>query len=248
MVSAAAVLAMCLTSGVTPAFLGQRDRVGERGELGGDGRVPGDVGAGEMGPQARHLDRAAGLGGQGGLHHGRPVRRGGAAPAQPGVGLELQPGPDAGRLGGRLDPGHERDRARCDVHVAADRLGRIAERHQAQHRRRDARPAQRDRLVQVRHAQPALPAQRRPGGPDHAVAVPVGLHRGQHLAAADQLAQRGHVTGDRAEVDDSFPVGHGHTLRNAPGRTRTRLEAPSGPRLALARARRRPAWPARPCR
>ena len=240
-------------------LLGDRDRVGERGELGGDRRVPGDVGAGEVRPQARHPDRAAGLGVQGGLHHPGPVRRGGAAPAQPGVGLEVQPGPDAGPDGRGLDHRDERDRAGRDVDVEADRLGGVAEGHQAQHRRGDPGPPERDRLGQVGDAQPAGPAgQRGPGGRDHAVAVPVGLHHGHHLAAAHQLAQRGDVAGDRAEVDESLPVhavtgsgtrpaapGPGPRPRSGPGPARRVRRSPGPPRPAArpGRAGRPPPGP-----
>ena len=57
-------------------LLGVRDRVGERRELGGDRRVPGQVGAGEMGPQAGDLQPPGGLGGQGGVDQPRASPRG----------------------------------------------------------------------------------------------------------------------------------------------------------------------------
>src|SRR6185436_5501322 len=93
----------------------------------------------------------------------------------------------------------------------------------------------------------------RPGRRDHAVAVPVGLDRGQHLAAADELAQRGDVGGDRAEVDDGFPIHAGtvpvhHRLRNAAGSARTRSEAPIGACAVPSPGPAAASLPARPCR
>ena len=252
---------MCLTSGVTPAFLGERNGVSERGELGGDRRMSGDIGAGEVRPQARHLHRTAGLGVQSGLYQPRPVGPGGAASAQPGVGLEVQPGPDADPVGRGRDLRGERHRARRDVHVVPDRLGGIAEGHQAQHGSGDPGQPERDRLGQVGDTQPAGPAgQRRLSGRNHAVAVPVGLHHGHHLAAAHQLAQGRDVPGNRAKVDESLPVHGAHRLRNAVGSARTRSEAPigawpvrSGPSGAGVSAASQPAIPAAaqlamPCR
>ena len=230
-------------------LLGRRDRVGEAGQLSGDRRMPRHVGAGEVRPQAGHPDRSPGLGRQRRRHHAGPVRRGGAAPAQPGVGLEVQPGPDAGLVRSGLDLRDVPGRAGREVDAVADRLGRITEGHHAQHRRGDARPAERDRLVQVRDAQPGRPAgQRRAGGRDHAVTVPVGLDRGQHLAAADELAQRGDVGGDRAEVDDGFPLHVHHRLRNAAGSARTRSEAPIGACAVPSPGPAAASLPARPCR
>ena len=220
---------MCLTSGVTPAFSANATASVNAASWAATDGMPGDIGAGEVRPQAHHLYRAAGLGVQGGLDQPRPVRRRSAAPAQPGVGLEVQPGPDADPVGRGRDLRGERDRAGRDVDVVPDRLGGIAEGHQAQHRDGDARLAERDGLGQVGDAQPAGPAgQRRAGGRHHAVAVPAGLHHGHHLAAAHQFGQRRDVPGDRAEVDESLPVHRAHRLRNASGRARTRSEAPIG--------------------
>ena len=189
-------------------LLGVRDRVDERGQLGRDRGVPGQVGAGEVGPQARHLEPPGGLGGQGGLHHGGPVGAGGAAAGQAGVGLQVQPGRDAraGRGLGHL--GHDRDRGCGDVDARADRVRRLTDGHQAQHRGGDPGRPQRERLGQVGGAEPGRAAgQRGPRRRDHAVPVPVRLDHGHHLAAADPLAQGRDVAGDRAEVDAGLPLG-----------------------------------------
>ena len=189
-------------------FLGLRDRVGEHGELGGDRRVSGQVGAGEVGPQAHHPEPSGGLGGQRGLNHGGPVRGGGPAAAEPGVGLEMQPGRDAGPNRRLRHPGHHRHRGGGDVNARADCVGGLADGHQAQHRDGDPGRAQRERLGQVGGAEPGRAARQcGPGGRDHAVAVPVCLDHRHDLTAADALAQRHHVAGDRTEVDVRLPVG-----------------------------------------
>ena len=198
---------MCLTSGVTPAFSASATASAKTASWAAIDGCPG------MSAQAKWDHRPVtwteprAWAASAAVDHGGPVGRGGAAPAQPGVGLEVQPGPDAGPDRRGLDLRDERGRGGRDVHAVADRLAGVAEGHQAQHRRGDARLPERDRLGQVGDAQPGRPAgQRRPGGRDHAVAVPVGLHHGHHLAAADQLAQGRDVAGDRAEVDEGFPV------------------------------------------
>ena len=247
-VSAAAVLAICRTSGVTPAFSANATASANAASWAATDGCPG------MSAQAK-------------CDH-RPVTR--TEPrAWASRAASTTPGQSAAVAPPRLSPvsalrcSRARTPARTaaasilatnatepavKIDVAADRLGGVAEGHQAQHRRGDPGPAERDRLGQVGDAQPAGPAgQRGPGGRDHAVAVPVGLHRGHHLAAAYQVAQRGDVAGDRAEVDEGLPVHRGHRLPNALGSARTRSEAPIGawpvpsPDAAASR-------PARPCR
>ena len=84
--------------GLHARLLRVREHLVEQVELRGDGGVPGLVGAGEVRPEAGHLDLALGLGGEGGGDELGPVGGLAAVAAEAGVGLELDTsGPPAAR-------------------------------------------------------------------------------------------------------------------------------------------------------
>jgi len=88
-----------------------------------------------------------------------------------------------------------------------------------QQRPLDPGVAQRARLGGAGHADPARPAgQRRPGGGDGPVAVPVGLDHRHHLGGGGG-AQQPYVVPDRVQVDADLRLLH---AANATGGLRRR--------------------------
>ena len=215
-------------------LLGERNRVGERGELGGDQRVP-------RGYRRRRsatsrpttcteprawASRAAST---------SPGQSAGesAAPAQPGVGLEVQPAPNtptrsaaaAAFAANAAEPAVTS--TSCLIASAGSAKAMTAARGRIPAcRSRPPRPGRRHPASWPRRPAP-------PGQPDHAVAVPVGLHPAITWLPPHHVAQGRDVPGNRAKVDESLPVHGAHRLRNAAGDGRTRSEAPIG------------AWPVR---
>ena len=167
----------------------------------------------------------------------RPVGGGGAAPAQPGVGLQMDPGRAPGDRRGRGQPRAPVGRSGRQVHLGGDGLGVVVlgDGHQAQDRLFDAGRAQLERLGHVHDAQPVgAAAHRRPGGRNRAVAVPVGLDHRHHRGGGHVRPQRRDVPGDRAELDASLRMAvHSHNAmararRNAAGSAATTSDAPIG--------------------
>ena len=139
-----------------------------------------------------------------------PVAAGGAAAGEPGVDLEVHPGPAAGGAGGGDHLGERPGRGDRDVHVRGDRGGQVLAGHgePGQQRRGDPGGAQRQRLLQERDAEPARPAgQRGPGGREHAVPVAVGLDHGHHPGRG-RRREPADVVPDRVEVDDRLGPHH----------------------------------------
>ena len=214
-VSAAAVLAMCLTSGVTPAFSACAAASANASSWAAIDGCPGRSAQAKCDHRPATRSAPAAWAARAASTSAGPVRAGGSAAAQPGIGLEVQPGrdPGAGRRVGRTRPS-VRGRAGGDVDARADGVGGFADGHQAQHRGGDPGRPQRQRLGQVGGAEPARAAgQRGPGRGDHAVPVPVRLDHGHHLAAADMLPQRRDVAADRGQVDDRLPVHDARSCR-----------------------------------
>ena len=110
--------------------------------------MAGHVRAGQMGENPDDRDVPGRLGGQGRAHHIRPRPRGGAAARHPGVDLQVQAGRTARLPRRRRDLLDQAGRPGGQVHLVAHGLlvGRSRHAHQAQHRRRHARAAQRECL------------------------------------------------------------------------------------------------------
>ncbi|SCE61304.1 hypothetical protein GA0115253_109301, partial [Streptomyces sp. Termitarium-T10T-6] len=89
--------------GIHALLLGVRHQVAVDGELGGDRGVAGLVGAGEVGPESGDPEVSGPFGVAGRADQFGPVGGLAAAPAEAGVGLELDAGRAAGGLGGGDD-------------------------------------------------------------------------------------------------------------------------------------------------
>ena len=164
-VRVAALLAKWRSSGRTPRASASASASAIDLELGGDARVAGLVGAGEVRPHRGDDDRAVGLRLGRGVDQVGPVADRRAGPREPGVDLEV----DA-----RRDPGHarlgddvveHRDVADRQVDAVRKDCREVLVRGQqpGEHGRVDAGGAQRGGLAGVGDAEPAAPpAQGRP--------------------------------------------------------------------------------------
>ncbi len=219
-VSAAAVFAMCLTSGVTPAFSAVMTASVNASSWAGTDGCPGRSAQAKCDhrpttwsrPRAWPSRAASTSRGQS-ARVAPPRLRPVSAFRCSRAGLPAWP---AAAATWATNPAEPADRSMPWAIASAG----APQGHQAEHRGGDPGPPQRERLVGVHDPQPAGPAgQRRPGRRDHAVAVPVRLHHRHQLAAAHPLGQRGDVAGDRAQVDVRLPV-------HAPTGSGTRPAAP----------------------
>ena len=172
-----------------------------------------------------------------------------AVAGQPGVDLEVDPGPPLGR-GRRGDqPGDLVDRLGGDVDVGGDQRAsgppraRTARPAAARRRRPRAAPAPRPGWPPRARRRPAARASRAHG--EHAVAVAVGLDHHHHARPSPTCAWRAATLARKAARSISAPRGRRVDDRASPCRTARSRRSPLG-RVAAAAgpARPRPARPA----
>jgi hypothetical protein len=104
---------------------------------------------------------------------------------------------------GRVGERRRRADAEVEVVLLGDRARARRRLHHHEHRRVDPGRAQRDALLHEDHAEPGRATlQRGPRDRHHAVPVPVGLDRREHLRARRFRRQHADVGADRVEVHD----------------------------------------------
>ena len=189
------------------------------------------VATGQMRHDAAHPHPGVGRGAAQGVEYVRVVAGADPVAAQSGVDLDRDVGGASGALHRVENTVQLAHRRHPDVHIghqggAEVRVRRV---QPGQHRGGDAVGAQRQSIVEGRHAQ--FRGAGRQGGAGHlgrAVAVAVGLDHGHHRRGPGVLLEHPDVVGDGVKVDDGFAV---HATVHATARQRCGLHDHDCPRL-----------------